>query len=63
VLENKRMQEWWEKNFTNCELGDVRLSQRARVIGRALSLGFGKALSEVFCGANALKRAYEFLAM
>ncbi len=63
VLEDKQMQEWWEKNFTNCELGDVRLSQRARVIGRALSLGFGKALSEVFSRANALKRAYEFLAM
>jgi hypothetical protein len=63
VLENKQMQEWWEKNFTNCELGDRRLSQRGRVIGRALSLGFGKALSEVFSGANALKRAYEFLAM
>lgn len=57
------MQEWWEKNFTNCELGDLRLSQRARVMGRALSLGFGKALSEVFSGANTLKRAYEFLAM
>jgi hypothetical protein len=57
------MQEWWEKNFTNSELGDVRLSERARVIGRALSLGFGKALSEVFFEASSLKRAYEFLAM
>lgn len=61
VLEVKRMQEWWEKNFSNCELGDLRLSERARVIGKALSLGFGKALSEVFSEANALKRAYEFL--
>lgn len=55
------MQEWWEKNFANCELGDLRLSQRARAIGKALSLGFGKALSEVLSGANDLKRAYEFL--
>ncbi len=57
------MQELWQKNFTNCKLGDLRLRQRARVIGKALSLGFGKALSEIFSGANALKRAYEFLAM
>jgi len=63
VLESKLMQEWWEKNFSNCELRDLRLNERARAIGKALSLGFGKALSEVFSGANALKRAYEFLAM
>lgn len=55
------MQEWWEKNFASCELGDQRLNKRAREIGQVLSLGFGKALSEVFSGANALKRAYEFL--
>lgn len=57
------MQEWWEKNFSKCELGDLRLNQRARVIGKALSLGFGLALSEVFSGANVLKRAYEFLSI
>jgi len=57
----KLMQEWWEKNFSKCELGDLRLSKRAREIGKALSLGFGKAMSEVFSKANALKRAYEFL--
>lgn len=55
------MQEWWEKNFAPCELGDLRLNRRAREIGQMLSLGFGKALSEVFPRANALKRAYEFL--
>ena len=55
------MQEWWEKNFANCELGDLRLNKRAREIGKLLSLGFGKALSEIFPGANALKRGYEFL--
>ena len=55
------MQEWWEKNFANCELGDLRLNKRAREIGKLLSQGFGKALSEVFAGANALKRGYEFL--
>lgn len=55
------MQEWWEKNLASCELGDQRLNKRGREIGQLLSLGFGKALSEVFPGANALKRAYEFL--
>ncbi len=55
------MQEWWEKNFANCELGDLRLNKRAREIGKLLSQGFGKALSEVFAGANTLKRGYEFL--
>ncbi len=55
------MQEWWEKNFASCELGDLRLNKRAREIGQVLSQGFGKALSEIFPGANALKRTYEFL--
>lgn len=55
------MQKWWEKNFSNCELGDLRLNKRAHEIGQVLRQGFGKALSEVFSGANALKRAYEFL--
>ena len=55
------MQEWWEKNFACCDLGDRRLNKRAREIGKLLSQGFGKALSEVFGGANALKRSYEFL--
>jgi hypothetical protein len=57
------MQEWWEKNFASCELGDQRLNKRAREIGQVLSLGFGKALSEVFPTANGLKRGYEFLPM
>ena len=61
MLEVKAMQEWWEKNFANCNLGDLRLNKRAREIGQVLSQGFGTALSEVFPGANALKRAYEFL--
>jgi len=39
---------WWEKNFATCELGDRRLNERAMSIGYALSLGFGKALSEIF---------------
>ena len=52
---------WWEKNFATLELGDRRLNQRAMSIGYALSLGFGKALSEVFSSGTALKRAYEFL--
>lgn len=52
---------WWEKNFATCELGDRRLDERAMSIGYALSLGFGKALSEVFSSGTALKRAYEFL--
>lgn len=55
------MLDWWEKNFASCQLGDERLDNRAYLIGQTLSLGFGKALSESFKGANALKRAYEFL--
>jgi hypothetical protein len=42
-------------------LGDERLNNRAFSIGKKLSEGFGKALSEVFKGGNELKRAYEFL--
>jgi len=55
------MQEWWEKNFASFELGDLRLNKRAGEIGKLLSQGFGKALSEIFPGANALNRGYEFL--
>lgn len=55
------MFERWEKNFANCKLTDQRLTQRAFQIGQVISQGFGKALSEMFSGANALKRAYEFL--
>jgi hypothetical protein len=55
------MLEWWTKNFASCELGDERLDNRAFSIGKALSQGFGKALSEIFKGGNELKRAYEFL--
>ena len=52
---------WWEKNFATLELSDRRLNERAMSIGYALSLGFGKALSEVFSSGTVLKRAYEFL--
>ncbi|MGJ5676029.1 MAG: IS4/Tn5 family transposase DNA-binding protein [Nostochopsis sp.] len=63
------MMDWWEKNFATCELGEPlseelrerRLDERAMLIGKALSQGFGKALSEIFNGARVLKRAYEFL--
>ena len=55
------MLEWWEKNFATCELGDRRLNERAMSIGKSLSLGFGKALSEIFSSATVLKRGYEFL--
>jgi hypothetical protein len=41
-------------------LGDERLNNRAFSIGKKLSEGFGKGLSEVFKGGNELKRAYEF---
>jgi len=57
------MMNWWDKNFANCELGDERLSNRAYSIGKSLSQGFGKALSEIFKSANELKRAYKFLPM
>jgi hypothetical protein len=39
---------WWDKNFASCELGDERLSNRAYSIGKKISEGFGKALSEIF---------------
>ncbi len=55
------MLDWWMKNFASCDLGDERLNDRAFLIGKALSQGFGKALSEVFKSANELKRSYEFL--
>lgn len=55
------MLDWWIKNFSGCDLGDERLNDRAFLIGKALSQGFGKALSEVFNSASELKRAYEFL--
>lgn len=55
------MQELWEQNFSSCPLGDYRLTQRAKQIGKALLAGLGKPLSEVFTGTNELKRAYEFL--
>ena len=51
------MLDWWEKNFATCDLGDRRLNERAMSIGYALSLGFGKALSEIFSSAKVLKRS------
>jgi hypothetical protein len=55
------MLEWWEKNFATFDLGDRRLNERAESIRRALSQGFGQALSKIFSSGNVLKRAYEFL--
>ncbi|MDF5726260.1 MAG: transposase DNA-binding-containing protein [Rhizonema sp. PD37] len=55
------MLDWWEKNFATCELGDRRLNERTMSIGKALSQGFGKALSTIFNSGTVLKRAYEFL--
>jgi hypothetical protein len=51
---------WWDKNFVSIELGDERLSDRAYAIGKKISEGFGKALSEIFNSGKELKRAYEF---
>jgi hypothetical protein len=45
------------------ELGYERLSDRAYSIGKKISEGFGKALSEIFKGGSELKRAYEFSPM
>lgn len=56
------MLNWWDKNFASIELGDERLSDRAYAIGKKISEGFGKALSEIFKSGNELKRAYEFSA-
>lgn len=49
------------KNFASCDLGDERLNDRAFLIGKALTQGFGKAFSTIFETANELKRTYEFL--
>jgi hypothetical protein len=54
------MLDWWEKNFAGCQLGDERLNNRTYWIGKTLSQGSGKALSEIFKDANSLKRAYDF---
>ena len=61
MSKGKKMLDWEMKNFASCDLGDERLNDRAFLIGKALSQGFGKALSEVFKSASELKRAYEFL--
>jgi hypothetical protein len=63
VKRGKKKMNWWDKNFASCELGDERLSNRAYSIGKRLSEGFGKALSEIFKSGNELKRAYEFSAI
>jgi len=55
------MLNWWEKNFAECQLGDERLNNRAYSIGKTLTQGCGKGLSEIFKDANSLKRADEFL--
>lgn len=54
------MLDCWEKNFAIISLGDRRLNEHAMSIGDALSLGFGKALSEVFSSGTVLKRAIYF---
>jgi hypothetical protein len=56
------MLNWWDKNFASIEVDDKRLSDRAYAIGKKISEGFGKALSEIFKSGNELKRAYEFSA-
>ncbi|MEH2118544.1 IS4/Tn5 family transposase DNA-binding protein [Nostoc sp.] len=55
------MLDWWEKNFATSDLGDRRLNERTMSIGKALSEGFGKGVSEIFSTGKVLKRAYEFL--
>lgn len=56
------MENWGSLNFGDCQLGDKRLNQRALLIGKALVVGFGQALSMIFKDKNLLKRAYEFFA-
>ena len=51
---------WAMENFSSCELGDKRLSDRALEIGQALAVCFGQALSMVFGDKNALQCAYDF---
>lgn len=56
------MEDWSQKNFANCPLGDKRLQKRAHCIGQALMDRFGLSLSMAFADSNKLKRAYEFFA-
>jgi len=51
------MLNWWEKNLASCELGDERLNNRAYAIGKALSQGFGKALSEIFTHCKRVEKS------
>lgn len=56
------MESWGFQNFADCQLGDKRLDQRALLIGKALVVGFGQALSMIFKEEKSLKRAYDFFA-
>ncbi len=56
------MLEWWEKKFCELQAGRPAIEQTSiRDWQSTLVLGKALALSEVFAGANELKRAYEFL--
>jgi hypothetical protein len=48
------------EKFCKLPIGRRAIGQSG-FLNRRLSQGFGKALSEIFKGANELKRAYEFL--
>ncbi|MEW5861660.1 MAG: transposase DNA-binding-containing protein, partial [Cyanobacteriota bacterium] len=50
------------RNFSQCQLGDVRLNRRALEIAKALFGQYGQPLSQVFSEKKQLKRAYEFFA-
>ena len=54
------MLDWWEKNFATFDLGDRRLNERGMSIGKALSEGFGKGLSEIFSVGRVLKELMSF---
>ena len=56
------MESWGILNFSDCQLGDKRLNKRALLIGKALVMGFGQALSMLFKEEKLLERAYEFFA-
>ena len=56
------MESWGILNFSDCQLGGKRLNKRALLIGKALVMGFGQALSMLFKEEKLLDRAYEFFA-
>lgn len=51
-IEDIAIETWAVRNFTDCQLGDKRLNERALEIGKALVGGFGQGLYMNFKDTN-----------